>query len=106
MRRDVTFSSSALPRRLRGERSIPNRNSQDPSGSFCEPQFPIARQAIGSDHYGTTAAPALQLDPEEHKPDYRKEKYCQPEGDSEQGENRRTGFSLPCFGRGFDDRAL
>jgi hypothetical protein len=43
---------------------------------------------------------------EEREPDDAEDQYREPGRDSQQGEHRRPGLGLACFGRGFDDLTL
>src|SRR3954447_11887660 len=45
----------------------------------------------------------IHLGPEEHEPDHPEDQHGKPDRDCEESEHRRAGFSLACFGRGFDD---
>src|SRR2546421_11198856 len=45
----------------------------------------------------------IHLGPEEHEPDHPEDQHSEPDRDCEESEHRRAGFSLACFGRGFDD---
>src|SRR3954447_286457 len=45
----------------------------------------------------------IHLGPEEHEPDHPEDQHSKPNRDCEESEHRRAGFSLACFGRGFDD---